>query len=86
MNEPLHGHALSVVRRSKQMVHSFLVSAGRGIGEKVVQFLEARRNAGEVKGDPLQQVGFIGFGRRLHALSFQAAQNKIVDCIARPGA
>ena len=82
--EPLHRHALAVLRQGQQAVHLLLVGVGGLVGEEGVDFGGGGRQAGEVEADAAQQGGAVGLGRGLESLAFQARQHQAVDRIARP--
>ena len=52
--EPLHRHALAIVRGSEQAVDHFLVGLWRIVREKRVQLGGRRRQAGEIEGHAAQ--------------------------------
>ena len=82
--EPLHRHALAVLRQRQQAVHLLLVGVGGLVGEEGVHFGGRGRQAGEVEAEAAQQGGAVGLGRGLQSLAFQARQHEAVDRIARP--
>ena len=62
--EPVPSPPHAVVRRCEQPLDDPLVSGGRVVGEKVVDFLRRRREAGQIEGDPPQERAAVGRRRR----------------------
>ena len=83
--EPLHRHALAVVRGLQQLVYAFFVSVGRMVREKRVHLGGSGRQTRQIERNAPQQRGLVSFGRRFQALSFQASHCEMVDRILWPG-
>ena len=74
--EPLHRHALAVLRRGEQAVHLLFVGVGGFVGEEGFDFAGRGRQAGEVEGQAAEQRGPVGFGRGLQPLASRRARTK----------
>ena len=74
--EPVHRHALAVVRRREQPIDELLVGVGRRVGEEGVDLGERRRQAGQVEGHPADQRGAVGLGRRAAVLRLRAGPGR----------
>src|SRR5690606_29387352 len=59
-------------------------SVGRFIFQKGFQFLNRRRQSGEVKGYPAQQFGFVGLRRRCQFVFLELRQHEVINGIAYP--
>ena len=82
--EPLHGHALAVMRRVEQTIDLLLVGVGRLVGEERRDLFGSGRQAGEVEGDAAEQGDAVGFGRGLQAFGFEPGEDEVVDRIRDP--
>ena len=77
--EPLGRHALAETRRGEQTIHDALVGVRRGVGEKFIQPLQRRRQAGEIKGHAAQPRFAVCLRRGREFFFFQAREHERVD-------
>ena len=82
--EPVPAPPLAVARRRQQTLDHPFVGVGPLVGEERVDLGRGRRQAGQVEGDPPQQLTPAGGGDRGKPLRLEPGQDEPVDRAARP--
>ena len=83
--QPVASPLFAVARRCQQPVDQLLPSVRRLIAHKRVDFLRCRRQAVQIEGDPANQRGSVGLGRRFQTGFLQACQDERIDRCFDPG-
>ena len=79
--QPVHRHAFAEVFGREQAVHQLRVCGRRLVGDEGRHFLRRGRQAGEVKSDPADERGRIGFGLQLEAAFGETGAHERVDVL-----
>ena len=82
--EPVARHLLAVARRLQKTVHDAFVGSGLLIGEEIIDFLERRGQARQVKCDATNQGRLRRLRGRAESLCFQSGQDEAIHVVARP--
>ena len=83
--EPGPGPPFPVVRRSQEPVYDLLIRIRASVGQKCVDFRQARRKSDEVQARAANQCFFRCFRQRTQSFFFKPGEDKTVDGIANPG-
>jgi tetratricopeptide (TPR) repeat protein len=82
--EPRPRPAFAVMRTGEQTVYGFFISDGCSVGEKVIRFLQRRRQPCQIERNAPQQGQLVGFRRRLQPFLFQPRQHETIYRVTRP--
>ena len=82
--QPRHRHAFAIAWRLQELVDPLLVRVRRLVGQERVDCLEARRQPGQVVGEPSQQRGAVSLRGRLQSLALESRQDESIDRVADP--
>ena len=74
--QPVHSHALAVVRRIQQTVHQSVPRIVSWIVDELFDRVGGGRQAGQVKRQPPNQRATISFVRRFNPFRFQSSENE----------
>ena len=83
--EPDRRHAFPIPGRSQEPVDDPLVRAGRRVGEEGVQFIQGRRQPGQVQGHSAQDPALFRGRRRIQSFGFQAVEDEAIQILPGPG-